>query len=281
MSSFLCECDILALYVVIDDAIKEMQLTYPKVGRPTVLTDSEMITILAYNTLMLRQKNLKDVLKFIEMYHRKDFKKLPKYSTFIEHAHRALPIMTEILSATLVKSEINFVDSTMLEVCTLKRSDDHRVARGVADFGKNHQGWHYGFKLHACINSRGLFSSLAFSPANMHDAQMLPKLIRKYMKIAVGDSIYGASVMKKYIWKTFKTMIVAPPHWKQKTKLASLWQLALLNMRSKIESTFDILKQHFHLVSSFPRSVKGFFVHYVRVLLAYQFSILFKFAQLR
>jgi len=270
----------LALYVVIDDAIKEMQLAYPKVGRPTIFTDSEIITILAYNTLMLRQKNLKDVLKFIELYHRKDFRKLPKYSTFIEHAHRTLPIMTEILSSTLAISTINFADSTMLEVCTLKRADDHRVARNIAHFGKNHQGWHYGFKLHASINSRGSLSSLCFSPANMHDAQMLPKLIKNHMKIVIGDSTYGASVMRKYIWETYKTFVIAPPHWKQKTKIATMWQNALLNMRSKIESTYDILKQHFHLVTSFPRSIEGYFVHYVRVLLAYQFSVMIKYAQL-
>lgn len=47
-------------------------------------------------------------------------------------------------------------------------------------------------------------------------------------------------------------------------------QFLLLNMRSKIESTFDYLKEHMHLVSSFPRSVNGYAVHYLRTLLGYQ-----------
>lgn len=278
MNSFLAEHDILTLYCVIDDAVKELQPVKTKVGRPPVFSDSEMITILAYNTLLLHQKNLKDILKFMEKYHKRDFKKFPRYSAFVDHVHRVLPIMTEILSSTLVKSEIDFVDSTMLEVCTLKRAENHKVAKNVAKFGKNHQGWHYGFKFHAAITSAGMLSSVCFSPANIYDAQMLPKLIKRHMRIAIGDSQYGASVMRKYIWETYKTIIITPPHWKQKTKIATMRQNTLISMRSKIESTFDILKQHFHLVTSFPRSVKGYFVHYVRILLAYQFSMLLKYA---
>jgi hypothetical protein len=47
------------------------------------------------------------------------------------------------------------MDSTMLEVCKLVRASRHRVALGIAAFGKNHQSWHYGFKLHAAINPQG------------------------------------------------------------------------------------------------------------------------------
>jgi len=47
------------------------------------------------------------------------------------------------------------------------------------------------------------------------------------------------------------------------------WQHKLLTFRSKIESVFDYLKEHLHLVSSFPRSVMGYLLHYVRILLAY------------
>lgn len=280
MSSSLLQCDLDTLYFVIDDAIKELGVKQSKVGRPSRLTDSELITILVYNTLFLRQRNLKDILKFIDKYHHSDFPTLPKYSTFIEHVHRALPLMTYVLSLTLARSEINFADSTMLEVCRLFRVDSHKVARNVANLGKNYQGWHYGFKLHACVNKQGLFSSLAFSPANVYDAQMLPKLAKEFMKIIVGDSHYGAKVMRENIWKKYKIVIIAPPHHTQKSKVITLWQNLLLGMRSKIESVFDILKQHFPLVSSFPRSVKGYFVHYVRVLLAYQFSMLLKLVKI-
>jgi len=272
MPNLISQQDLVPLYVMIDEAVKELSL--PKWGRPSILTDSEMMTILIYNTLLLHQKNLKDILNFISNYHSQDFTHLPKYSTFVEHAHRLIPLMGNILSLTLAHSEINFADSTMLEVCSLKRVEDHKVAKNAASFGKNHQGWHFGFKLHAAINMQKQFSAFCFSPANIYDAQMLPMLVKKYMKLLVGDSHYGARVMARYIWENFHLVIIAPPHYKQKNKLLTWWQNSLLSARSKIESVFDILKQHLHLVTSFPRSVDGYFLHYLRVLLAYQFSFL-------
>ena len=94
---------------------------------------------------------------------------------------------------------IKFVDSTMLPVCKLERSSFHKVARSIAEYGKNHQGWHYGFKLHASITARGELCSIALTPANVYDAQMMPRILNKHTKIAVGDSHYGAKVMGRII----------------------------------------------------------------------------------
>jgi hypothetical protein len=265
-------CDLTALFVVIDDAIKELNPVHAT-GRPALLSDSEMVTILVYNALVMRQKTLKDILRFTEIYHAKDFSRLPKYSAFVEHNQRVLPIMAYLLSETFSQSELNFADSTFLEVCKLQRADYHKVAVNIAEFGKNHQGWHYGFKMHSAIDWDKKFSSIVFTPGNIYDAQMLPKLVKKWMRVIVGDSHYGASVMRKHIWDKYKIIIIAPPHYKQKTKLMAWWQQALLSARSKIESVFDILKEHFHIVTSFPRSELGYFAHYLRVLLGYQFLI--------
>lgn len=275
MPSLMPNRDLLAIYCIIDDAIKTKRGT--KIGRPKILSDSEMVTILVYNTLFLKQKNLKEVWKFIKNYHSREFPRIPNYSGFVNRAHQIIPLLAKVLSLSLVKSKINLGDSTMLPVCRLKRADNHKVAKNIAKFGKNHQGWHYGFKLHAAINLNGSLSAVCFSGAEMYDAQMLPKLVKNGVKIFVGDSHYGASVMRKHIWENFKTIIIAPPHHTQKKKIATLFDNALLSARSKIESVFDILKEHMHLVTSFPRSVKGYFLHYLRVLLAYQFSLLFKY----
>jgi hypothetical protein len=62
------------------------------------------------------------------------------------------------------------MDSTMLPVCKLQRADDHKVCKGLAAFGKNWQGWHFGFKLHASIDTFGRFCGLAISTANEHDS---------------------------------------------------------------------------------------------------------------
>ena len=78
------------------------------------------------------------------------------------------------------------------------------------------------------------------------------------------------------IKKRYGTVIIAPPWPSQKKKIATPWQIDLLNQRAKIETVFDYLKEHLHLVTSFPRSVAGYLVHYVRVLLSYQIVALLR-----
>jgi len=161
----------------------------------------------------------------------------------------------------------------MLPVCRDVRADSHKVAKSVAAFGKNHQGWHYGFKLHAAVNPNGQICGMFITPASFHDAQALPYLIRGKVKIIVGDGGYNASVMREKMWRENGTFVLAPPHPKQKKKLITWWQHLLLRARPKVECTFDYLKNHLCLVSSFPRSVSGYFFNYLRNLLAYQFIV--------
>jgi len=119
----------------------------------------------------------------------------------------------------------------------------------------------------------GFLSSIHFTGANEYDAQVLPHLVNG-QKIMVGDTLYGASVMRQHIWETYGTVIISPPFPKQNKKISTPWQNKLLNLRSKIESVFDYLKNHLHLVSSFPRSMNGYLVHYLRVLVSYQIMAL-------
>lgn len=73
------------------------------------------------------------------------------------------------------------------------------------------------------------------------------------------------------MWQEHKAFILSPPHPAQTKKVLANWQLKLLHARPKIECAFDYLKEHLLLlVTSFPRSVHGYAVHYVRILLAYQ-----------
>jgi hypothetical protein len=266
-------CDHIAdLYCWVDDRVPKA-LRGP--GRPPALNDAEVITILVWHTLVLKQKTLKDIYDTVCLYHRKDFPQLPTYSTFVAECHRALPEMFITLTSMLSHEEaVRIMDSTMLPVCKLHRVDNYNVAKNEARFGKNWQGWHYGFKLHASIGLMGSLSGIALTGANVYDAQMMHKLLNRKTRLAVGDTLYGASMMRERMWNRYGTIIIAPPHPKQKRKIAAPWQIDLLNIRSKVESVFDILKEHFHLVSSFPRSMAGYLVHYIRVLLSYQIAVL-------
>jgi hypothetical protein len=280
MSSLLPATDLVSCYVLIDDISKQIVPQYVT-GRPPLLSIPETTAILVYASIMLRAKTLKDVWNIISLYHKNDFKKFPSYTTFIDEVHRALPYMEQLLSQLLVKSGLNFVDSTFLEVCTRERADHYKVAKNKVAFGKNHQGWRFGFKMHTMIHESGSLSSILFTPGNMYDAQALPELVKKHMQLLIGDSHYGAKVMREYMWKEYGIAIITPPHHTQTTKTSAWWQIALLNIRSKIESVFDYLKNHMNLVSSFPRSLNGYFVHYYRILIGYQIGLLLKYVALQ
>ena len=216
-------------------------------------------------------KTLKAVYSWIARDYPDYFPCLPKYQNFVAHCHRLLPVTVWLLQSLLrYDARLRFADSTMLEVSKNHRANRHKVAESVAAWGKNWQGWHYGFKLHASIDQDNNLTGICFTPADGYDAQSMEQLVKGATKVLVGDSHYGASPMRKRLWKQYGILVVAPPHYKQNKKLMSGLQFLLLRMRSKIEATFDYLKEHMHLVTSFPRSVNGYAVHYLRVLLGYQ-----------
>ncbi|HUD11042.1 MAG TPA: IS982 family transposase [Candidatus Saccharimonadia bacterium] len=242
-------------------------------GRPKLVRDSEIITLLIWNCLSsTRQRTLKDVFRWALLYHRRDVPNLGTYGSFVAHCHRLVPRMVELLGQLLVPAEIQFIDSTKLPVCRNHRTGRYRVAKKLASVGKNWQGYWYGFKLHLAINGAGRISALAFTPADVYDGHVTEQLVRAETKIVVGDSHYGDKIQRAKL-KAKGITVVAPPHWRHKTRLMARWQQELLCKRAKVETTFDRLKEHLPLVSSFPRSVNGYLLHYVRILLGYQMEV--------
>ena len=245
----------------------------PRGGRPKLVRDSEIITLLIWNCLTrTRQPTLKDVFRWALLYHRRDVPNLGTYGSFVAHCHRLVPRLVELLGQLLVPAKIQFVDSTKLPVCRNHRSSRYRVAAKEAGVGKNWQGYWYGFKLHLAINGQGQLSALAFTPADVYDGHVTEQLVRAETKIVVGDSHYGDRIQREKL-RAKGIIVVAPPHWRQRRQVMASWQQALLYKRAKIEATFDRLKEHLPLVSSFPRSVNGYLLHYVRILLGYQMEV--------
>lgn len=242
----------------------------PKGGRPILLHINEVIGLLLFSSFVAPQRTMKGIYTWAQTYYYRRFH-ICSYKSFVRKCHQALPLMMYLLDRLLVKdTAIRFMDSTMLHVCKLVRANRHRVAKAVAGFGMNWQGWHYGFKLHAACNLRGQLAAVYFTAANEHDGQQIPHLVNDATIIAVGDGTYNASVMRRKMWREHRAYILAPPHPQQNKKILERWQLILLHNRTKIECTFDYLKEHMLLETSFPRSLNGYAVHYIRTLLAYQ-----------
>ncbi len=101
----------------------------------------------------------------------------------------------------------------------------------------------------------------------------MEKLVNEHTKVLVGDSHYGGNVMRKHLWKKHKTIVIAPPHHTQRKMILTALQLKLLQLRLKVEAVFGELKEKHFMVTSSPRSVRGYFLHYVRTLLGYQMKV--------
>ena len=127
----------------------------PQGGRPIILHENEVVGLLVFSCLVAPQRTLKGVYIWAQTYYYRRFH-LPSYKSWVRKCHRALLMMLSMLDQLLDKeAPIRFMDSTMLQVCKLIRADRHKVAKGVVDYGKNWQGWHYGFKLHAACSPTG------------------------------------------------------------------------------------------------------------------------------
>jgi Transposase DDE domain len=164
---------IVDIFVLVDDSLPKQIKPGPK----SVLSDSELLTILIWDGLTEPHKNLSSVYAWIEREYSDCFPSLPKYQNFVAHCHRLLPTLVWFLQSLLVTAApLRFADSTMLPVCKYIRAERHKVAKGVAAFGKNWQGWHYGFKLHAAIDHQNRLAALVFTPASEHDNQVEERL---------------------------------------------------------------------------------------------------------
>lgn len=259
------------LFVLVDDLIGGQE---KRPGRPGMVK-SEVVTILIWNAMVEKQYLLKDIHRLIKRHYLSYFPKLPRYSAFIDLCQSVLTKMILVLKK-LLKNEapIRFMDSTMVPVCRIHRKDTYKVAKEIVGLGKNHQGYFYGFKLHGSVNEKGQLCAVALTSADVYDGHASKVLTNKYTKIAVGDTSYGGRAQTEPLFHKNGTIFLAYPHPKQNKKLLANWQKILLNFRSKIETVWDYLKEHMKFVTSFPRSAKGYLVHYLPILLAYQFSSL-------
>lgn len=218
---------------------------------------------------------LKDVHAWALRHYSAEFPRLPKYKGFVWQCHQVLPELNQILKLLLDSdAPIRWLDSTMLPVCKEHRARNYRVARNAVGWGKNHQGFWYGFKLHGSINQVGQFCAVALTSADVYDGHMSKNLTNNRTVIAVGDTHYGGKAQTELLREKNGTIFVAYPHPKQNQKLLAKWQKFLLDARSKIECVWDQLKEHMRLVTSFPRSAAGYLVHYLPIIIGYQLSVM-------
>lgn len=246
-----------------------------KVRKPK-LCESEIITIL----VCFHQsgwRNFKNYyINFVLAYRRREFPNLVSYNRFVELMSSVLLIMIAYLNLSrkqYEKTNLYFIDSTMIKVCHNRRIYRNKVFAGIAKRGKSSVGWFFGFKLHLIVNEKGDLISFFLTPGNVDDRnkEVIEKLTKGLIGLLFGDRGYISKKIFKELFERGLKLITRIKS-NMKNKLMDIKEKILLRKRSLIETINDQLKNIYQIEHTRHRSVKNFFVNIVSGLIAYKFQ---------
>lgn len=168
---------------------------------------------------------------------------------------------------------VKHIDSSRIPVCLFRNAKKHKTMRGIAAYGKTGQGTFFGLKLHLISDLLGNLQSLMFTPGNTSDKDkdVVLKLARGIWGVLIGDAGYvSKKLADAFNQEPFRILLYKP--YKNMKKLATRLQGLLYGTRMMIERHFQNLKQCYGLITSFPRSVVGYFANYFYAILSYMIA---------
>jgi hypothetical protein len=166
------------------------------------------------------------------------------------------------------KTEIYFVDSTLIKVCHIKREKQNRVFKGLAKKAKSTTGWFYGFNLHLVINDKGELMAFKLTAGNVDDRIPVPNLVKNLIGKLVGDKGYISQELFDNLLQQGLRLITKIKK-NMKNKLMSLFDKLLLRKRAVIESVNDQLKNISQIEHTRHRSIWNFLANILASLVAY------------
>lgn len=272
-------------YVELDDFYKEFaselenrpllaDSTVKRRNRDGRMSDSEMMSI--YLLFHYGQfTNFKHFYLHYVCEHLDDlFPDLVSYVRFNARQERILvPLMIYLKYRGLGSSRgINYIDSTLLRVCHIKREKQHRVFKGFAEKGKSTMGWFFGFKLHLIINDRGELLSFYLTKGNVDDRNInvMTAMTKDIFGKLFGDKGYISKALAELLFQDGIQLITKVRKNMKKQNLSDV-DAILLRKRALVESVNDELKNICKIEHTRHRSVKGFLVNLIAGLTAYCF----------
>ena len=238
------------------------------------LSDSEMMSIY----LLFHFGQFTSFKHFYNQYvckHLTDlFPTLISYERFNARQDRILlPLMLYLKYRGLGKSRgINYIDSTLLRVCHVKREKQHRVFKGIAAKGKSTMGWFFGFKLHLIINDKGELLSFYLTKGNVDDRniELMTAMTKDVFGKLFGDKGYISKALAELLFQDGIQLITKVRKNMKKQNLSDV-DAILLRKRALVECVNDELKNICKIEHTRHRSIKGFLVNLIAGLTAYCF----------
>ena len=264
-------------FILFDEEIKKSRLISSpgrSRNRKSNLSDSEMMTIyIAFH--LSHYTNFKAFYKQYVWVHWRDlFPALVSYERFNQSQSKLIiPFIIFLNQRCLGHSRgVNFIDSTTIKVCHIKREKQHKVFAGIASKCKGSMGWFYGFKLHLVINDKGEILSFYLSKANTDDRNLkvINCLVKAIFGKLFGDRGYISQTLADYLWNDGISLVYKRRRNMKKQNLSDEDRL-FLRKRSLIESVNDELKNICSVEHTRHRSLQGFMNNLLSGLCAYHF----------
>lgn len=257
-------------FSIFDDFARVLN-TGQKIGRPRCLSLAEVATISLIKA-EYQVKTWKGLYKLLRDRFHREFK-LPAYQNFVatmNNAARELVVLINgLLQINMKKAgTIKLVDSTPLPVCKNKRISRHKTMKRLASRKKSTMGWFYGLKLHVISDLKGNVLLIEFTTGSVDDRIPLDRFLEKLTNsLVIADAGYVSETLEQKATKNNNILItVSRSNMKKVTTYA---HNLLLNLRNRVETVFSILKTKLGLVTSLPRSEKGYLAHYIHCIFGY------------
>jgi len=245
---------------------KQLNLkTHRSTGRPLKIKSEKVIALSVF-----KHQNGIPTKKSIWKIFREELK--CSYKTLVVNMNRlslyALLIVKSILNWNQKHSHlVKHTDSTDIPVCLNKNSQKHKTMNGLASWGHSGKGLYYGLKLHLTSDLGRKVLSFSLTPANYSDREQFKKINKDLEGIFIADAGYTSEKLEREFFQENKRMLFAKPR-KNMKKMMTAIQGKLYDTRMLIELNFRNLKMLYNLVTSFPRSVDGYFANYIYAILA-------------
>ncbi len=241
--------------------------------RGAALSVSEMVAIL----ILFHSSNYR-TFKHFYLYHiccgslKSAFPKAPSYARFVAWIPRVFPILCAFFQSLKKRNSegLHFIDSTPIAVCGNKRTDSHRVFRGLAAVGKTTMGWFYGFKLHLICDAEGNLCDCLITPGNVDDRKHVEKMSKNVKGKMFGDKGYISRKLVESLLQRGLHLITSLRS-NMKQHLILLKDKILLRKRSLIETLFGQMKNVFQLQHTRHRSPTNGCANIVAALIAFCF----------
>ncbi|STX60444.1 membrane-associated, metal-dependent hydrolase [Legionella israelensis] len=237
--------------------------------KPCSLSMSEIMTIVIH----YHQSNYRNFKSYYSYVLQKDlrpyFPKLVSYSRMTELMPSCIvPLTAFCHNQSKTLTGIYFVDSTPIEVCHVKRAQQNKTFKGLAEKSKSTMGWYFGFKLHLVANDKGELMAFKITSSRTDDRTVVPDLSKNLLGKMIGDKGYiSQNLTEKLAERGLQLLTKVRKNMKQ--KVLDAFDKVLLRKRVIVESVIDQLKNISNIEHSRHRSVFNFMVNILAGLAAY------------